>query len=58
MAQQWIGTYRRLIMSDKKTVVVEILENGIVNVKCRGSLKQAIAFLKALEKEMNNEQET
>jgi len=42
-------------MSDKKTVVVEILENGIVNVKCRGSLKQAIAFLKALEKEIDDE---
>jgi hypothetical protein len=49
-------------MNDKKTelnsskqVIVEVLENGRVNVKCRGSLKQAIAFLKALEKEMNND---
>ena len=38
-------------MSDKKTVIVEVLENGMVNVKCKGSLKQAIAFLKALERE-------
>jgi len=44
-------------MNDEQQVRIEIRVEGWLNKMCEGSVAQAIAFLKALEKEQKDEQD-